>query len=83
MVWARVAIGRATSSYLFDWNVLYVILSFVACIFFGVGIWHEGRIVGEDLGQIDALKGVQTHGIYYVYPKGDTIPSDTLYIKIK
>jgi len=34
-------------------------------------------------GQIDALKGTQTHKIHYVYPKGDTIPSDTLYIKIR
>ncbi len=33
-------------------------------------------------GQVDALKGIQTYEIHYVYPKGDTIPSDTLYLEI-
>lgn len=34
-------------------------------------------------GQIDALKGIQTHEIHYVYPEGSAIPSDTLYLKIE
>ena len=34
-------------------------------------------------GQIDVLKGIQAYEIHYVYPKGDTIPSDTLYLKIE
>ena len=38
---------------------------------------------GYDQGQIDALHGIQTHERYYVYPQGDTIPSDTLYVKIE
>jgi len=33
-------------------------------------------------GQIDALKGKQTFEIQYVFPQGDTIPVDTLYVKI-
>ena len=35
-----------------------------------------------DKGQIDALKGIQTHEIQYVFSRGDTIPCDTLYVKI-
>ena len=44
---------------------------------------ENGKLIGHDEGQIDALKGIQTHQIHYVYPEGDTIPSDTLYLKIE
>jgi len=36
-----------------------------------------------DQGQVDALAGQQTFEAFYVYPKGDTIPSDTLYLPIR
>ena len=65
------------------WGAAFAFLFFIGTICFGVGIFDRGEISGRDRGQIDALKGVQTHEIHYLYPKGDTIPSDTLYLKIK
>ncbi len=41
-----------------------------------------GFTEGYDQGQIDALHGIQTHEMFLVYPTGDTIASDTLYLKI-
>jgi hypothetical protein len=36
---------------------------------------------GYEEGQVDALKGTQNYEIRYVIPQGDSIPTDTLYIK--
>jgi hypothetical protein len=47
------------------------------------GIHTERFNQGREQGQIDALKGNQTYEIHYVYPKGSSIPSDTLYLKIE
>jgi len=44
---------------------------------------EEGFTEGYDQGQIDALSGVQTHEQFLVYPTGDTIPCDTLYLPIR
>ena len=71
----------------FEWG------AFLGCVIFAgfgliavFGISYEikdDRTEWYNEGQIDALKGKQAYEIHYVYPKGDTIPSDTLYLKIK
>ena len=47
------------------------------CLPFGA---HER---GYEWGQTDALNGGWSYEKHYVYPKGDTIPCDTLYVKIE
>ncbi len=63
---------------------VYALIVFVSFGLFLAGILIVGKREftqdGYNQGQIDALKGIQTHTINYVYPKGDTIPSDTLYL---
>jgi len=63
------------------------VISFIFTLFAGLILIELGlfRLVDREYenGQIDALKGTQTYQIHYIYPKGDTIPSDTLYLKIK
>lgn len=67
-------------SFLRPTNIVCGTMAYVVMCAFMVRI----AIIGNyNDGQIDALKGVQAYKIHYVYPEGDTIPSDTLYLKIK
>ena len=81
-IWGNEAIDRVGES-----DGLHGFLS-IACLFtLSLGLMIAGGNIQKgpsyNDGQIDALKGIQTHEIQYVFPKGDTIPSDTLYVKIK
>ena len=65
----------------------YTFLFLIGTVLFAAGLLLAGDEAGKEghynEGQIDALKGIQTHEIQYVFPQGDTIPCDTLYVKIK
>ena len=69
------------------WRWVYAMCCVAGFLCYTIGVgktsYKEGNSEGYDQGQIDALHGIQTHGAFYVYPKGDTIPSDTLYLKIE
>ena len=58
------------------WGFLFLAIVSAAAI---AGVVNKGY----NQGQIDALAGHQTYEQFLVYPKGDTIPSDTLYLKIE
>jgi len=66
---------------------MYALLVIGGFICFTIGSVEAGYELGDsdgyDQGQIDALSGIQTHEQFLVYPTGDTIPSDTLYLPIR
>jgi len=74
---AIAAFGEGKDAKHLYWGGLLYIVAMLCVIFF-MGLPEE-----YDKGQVDALKGIQTHEIRYVFPQGDTIPCDTLYVKIK
>ncbi|HDY89450.1 MAG TPA: hypothetical protein ENH82_15210 [bacterium] len=63
---------------------VYGLIFVVGFVLFTVGslslMKRDAMPKGYDNGQIDALKGIQTHEIFYVYPINDSIASDTLYL---
>ena len=68
-----------------DWdNKAYFIIPALFLYTLMCVVFIRGEIEGDyDQGQIDALHGIQTFEVHYVYPEGDTIPCDTLYLKIE
>lgn len=60
------------------WGIAGVVFTM---LFFSIMIWLAWNPETYEKGQIDALKGKQTYEIQIVYR--DTIPVDTLYVKIK
>lgn len=83
LIWGSVEVRNSSKGGDADWSMVYALLFAIGLVCFTVGLWNEGYKVGIDRGQINSLKGIQTHEIYYVYPKGSAIPSDTLYLKIE
>lgn len=64
--------GKITT---FIWGIICIIIICLIGVFGSVdGTYKEG--------QIDALKGTQTHEIQCVYRLNDSIPIDTLYVEI-
>lgn len=74
LIWAALESDRDEVAFPLAFGIILIV---VVCI---LGVFLPKEQYNE--GQIDALKGIQTHEIHYVFPQGDTIPSDTLYLKI-
>ena len=82
LVFACISIPSIFQSEEVETIVVVIVALLAAIILLEIGVL---RLVDHKYndGQIDALKGIQTHEIHYVFSKGDSIPSDTLYIKLK
>lgn len=62
------------------WGIAGVVFTM---LFFSIMIWLAWNPKTYEKGQIDALKGNFSYETRYIFRANDTVPIDTIYIKIK